>query len=145
MKLKTSTHVIIADSEKFLILRNHGDEGIMDLRVVDAETRENPPTHEQGTDRPGRFPSPNAQYSAVSNVDWHQLEKTQAASDLADRINGLALGKDSFPILLVADAKTLGLVKPLLNVAASNRIVDKISKDLTNHTIPDIEKILAAA
>jgi len=145
MKLKTSTHVIIADSEKYLILRNQGDEDIIDLRVVDSETRENPPTHEQGTDRPGRFPSPNSQYSAVSNVDWHLLEKEQSANDLAIRINALANSNEPFEILLVADAKTLGRVKPLLTPETAGRVSENISKDLTNHSIPDIEKILSAA
>lgn len=142
MKLKTSTHIVIADSEKYLILFNHGDEDIMDLRVLDSEVRDNPPTRDHVSDKPGRFPSPNAQFSSVSHADWHKLEKEQAASDLAIRINKLS---GTSELLLIADAKTLGLVRPQLSQDIQAKLIDEIPKDLAHHTIPDIEKLIRAA
>jgi protein required for attachment to host cells len=142
MKLKTSTHIVIADSEKYLILYNQGDEDIMDLRVLDIEVRDNPPAREQGTDKPGRFLSPNAQYSSAAQTDWHQLEKEQAATDLADRINKLS---DNSELLLIADAKTLGLIRPQLSANIQAKLIDEIPKDLAHHTIPEIEKLIRAA
>ena len=142
MKLKTGTHVVVADSEKYLILYNHGDDDIIDLRVRDSAVRDNPPTRDQGTDRPGRYPTPNAQYSAVSNADWHRLEKEQAAVDLTDAIEKLNGSKD---ILIIADAKTLGRVRAKLSDHTKPRIIGEISKDLTHHTIPDIESIIGSS
>lgn len=142
MKLKTATQIVIADSEKYLILYNQGDEDIMDLRVLDTEVRENPSTREQGTDKPGRFRSPNSQYSSAAQADWHQLEKEQAASDLADRINKLS---DKAGLLLIADAKTLGLVRPQLSENIQANLINEIPKDLVHHTIPEIEKLIRAA
>ncbi len=143
MKLKTGTQIIIADSEKYLLLYNQGDEDIIDLRVLDSEVRDNPPDREQAADKPGRLHSPNAQISSVGQTDWHEYAKALAASDLAEKVN--ALDSDMTPIILVADAKTLGLVKPQLNVRLTNKLIASIPKDLTHHTIPDIEKIILAA
>jgi len=145
MKLKNNTQVIIADSEKYLVLRNQGDEDIIDLRVVESQTRDNPPTHEQGTDRPDRLPTPNAQQSAVENVDWHQLEKTQASKELASRLNDLEEHNKLTEIVFIADPATLGRVRPELSKALTARMICEIPKDLTHHTIPDIEKIIQAA
>jgi len=145
MQLKTSTKVIIADSEKYLVLNNLGDEGIMDLRVQESGERDNPPAHAQGTDRPGRVISPSGQKSSVANADWHELEKELAASDLAKRINNLASDTDVNSIIVVTDAHTLGLLRPQLTPETGEKITEEIAKDLTNHTIPEIESILGAA
>ncbi len=53
MLIGNGTWVLVADGEKFLLLSNHGDEDIIDLRVVRHGEVENPPTHVQRTDRPG--------------------------------------------------------------------------------------------
>ncbi len=144
MKLKNNTQVIIADSEKYLLLRNQGDEDIIDLRVVEVETRANPPTHEQGTDRPGRLVTPTAHRSAMENADWHKFEKNQAAKSLAKNLNNLEDGGEQRDIVLVADPSTLGNLRPELSDAITSRIVCEIAKDLTHHTLTDIEQIILA-
>lgn len=144
MKLKPFTKVIVADSEKYLILNNQGDEIKMDLRVFESAERENPPARAQGTDRPGRLVSPSGQKSSVANSDWHELEKELAARDLAQRINGLASETDVNSIIVVTDAHTLGLLRPQLTPETSRKVIQEIEKDLTNHTVLEIENILGA-
>lgn len=145
MRLKNNTQVIVANSEKYLVLRNQGDEDIIDLRVVESQTRDNPPTHKQGTDRPGRLTTPNAQHSAVENVDWHDLEKVQAAKDMATRLNELENQDALTEIIFIADSKTLGRVRPQLSDSIAARFIRETPKDLTHHTILDIETIIQAA
>ena len=139
MKLKTGTIVFVGDSEKCLVLRNQGDEEIIDLRVQTALVEDNPSTREQGTDRPGRFPTPNAQFSAVSNADWHLLKKDSFANELSSLIEKSASNEE---IILIADAKTLGRIRPALSKTVKSQIRAEITKDLTHHTIPAIEKII---
>ncbi|RZV43116.1 MAG: host attachment protein, partial [Acidimicrobiales bacterium] len=98
MKIEHAAWVVVADSEKFQVFENHGDADLIDLRIRKYSETDNPPTKEQGTERPGRFPSPNGQVSAVANTDWHQLQKENAAIDLAKRINKWAERND-FPAL----------------------------------------------
>ena len=44
--------VFIGDGRKALFLRNHGDEKFPNLRTERVFVDTNPPTHEQGTERP---------------------------------------------------------------------------------------------
>jgi protein required for attachment to host cells len=46
--------VFVGDGQKALFLRNTGDATLLNLTTAQVLTDENPPTHEQGTDRPGR-------------------------------------------------------------------------------------------
>ena len=46
--------VFVGDGQKALFLRNAGDATLLNLTSEQVFTDENPPTHEQGTDRPGR-------------------------------------------------------------------------------------------
>lgn len=142
MKLKTNTYVLIADSGKYLLLRNEGTWHTVDLRAVERAEHENPPTHEQGSDRPGRVPTTHKQYSAVADTDWHQLSKTRSAHELADRINALSDQPATKDIVLVADSSTLGIIRPLLSTQTKSFVRAEVAKDLTNHPLPRIEQIL---
>jgi protein required for attachment to host cells len=49
---------------------------------------DNPPTREQGTDRPGRSTmSPGAIRSAMEEVDWHHLAKERFAHEVAEALH----------------------------------------------------------
>ena len=91
IKLKHDTWVLVADGEKALFLRNDGDALYPDLTVVRKLHDENPPTREQGTDRPGRhIDGPSAHRSAVEDTDWHRVAKERFADEIAERLYGLA-------------------------------------------------------
>jgi protein required for attachment to host cells len=49
-----NAYVFVGDGRKALVLRNEGDEKFLDLKTERVFNDTNPPTHEQGTDRPGR-------------------------------------------------------------------------------------------
>ena len=86
-RLKHGIWVVVADGEKALFLRNEGDATYPNLEVVREVREENPPTREQGTDRPGRFnDGPSAHKSAVADTDWHRVEKERFADEIADRL-----------------------------------------------------------
>ena len=145
MKIDHAAWVVIADSEKFQVYENHGGREIIDLRVRAHSEADNPPTRAQGSDRPGRFPSPHGQRSAVADTDWHTLQKKAAATDLANRINKWAEKGDFKSMALVADPKTLGVMRAQLSSSVSSKIVREIPKDLTRHTVEDIQRLLKAA
>ena len=69
LRLEHGLWVVVADGERALFLKNEGDAKFPDLKVQREMHEENPPTHEQGTDRPGRFnDGPSAHRSAVPGV-----------------------------------------------------------------------------
>ena len=52
IKLEHDLWVVVADGEKALFLRNEGDAKYPNFEVFREVHEENPPTREQGTDRP---------------------------------------------------------------------------------------------
>jgi protein required for attachment to host cells len=77
--------VMVGDGEKALFFRNEGDAMHPNLEVMNVLEHENPPTREQGTDRPGRsFASVGNRRSALQEVNWHKLEKHRFAKEIAD-------------------------------------------------------------
>ena len=52
MRLETGTFVLVSDAGKALLLQNRGDADILDLRVIEMLQDENPPSRDQGRDRP---------------------------------------------------------------------------------------------
>src|SRR5271165_3134644 len=69
--------VFVGDGRKALFLRNEGDEKFANFVTVQVLAEENPLSHDQGTDRPGRaFAGANSSArSAVESTDWHEIEE----------------------------------------------------------------------
>lgn len=132
--------ILVADSECALIFKNHGTARSPNLKLQEKWENENPPTNEQGTDKPGRFDDAGHGRSAVENTDWHEQAKTEFAVFLADKLNDAALNADFKRILLIADAATLGKMRSRLHDEVNRRLIDQKAADLTNHPVGAIEK-----
>ena len=145
MRVPHESWVVIADGGKYLVLENLGDAELMDLRVYRHATQENPPTREQGTDRPGRLNDAGPGRSAVADTDWHALAKERFAKDLAGQLRKWALQKRFDHLVLVAAPTTLGQLRPELHDEVQQTLIGELDKDLTNHPIGEIEKALASA
>ena len=86
IKLRHGMWVLVADGEKALFLRNQGDAQYPNLEVVRELHEENPPTREQGTDRPGRFnDGPTVHRSAVADMDRQGLARPRDDHDQGGR------------------------------------------------------------
>lgn len=143
IRLKHDVWVVVADGEKALFLRNEGDEKYPNLEVFREMRDDNPPTHDQGSDRPGRFndgPSPHK--SAVEETDWHRVEKERFAKEIAERLYKAAHRGDFERLVIVAPPLVMGEMRKELHKEVEQRLVGEVPKTLTNHTIVEIEKIL---
>ena len=143
LKLHHDAWVVVADGEKALFLRNEGDEVYPNLEVFREVKEENPSTHDQGTDRPGRFndgPSPHK--SAVEETDWHRIEKERFAKEIAERLYKAAHRGDFDRLVIVAPPLVMGEMRKELHKEVKDRLVAEIPKTLTNHAVIDIEKIV---
>ena len=143
VRIHNKAWVLIGDGRKALVLRNEGDADLLDLRRASVRLDENPPTHEQGTDAPGRAMSSVGNIrSAVEPTDWHEIEAHRFAASMADEINeGVRTGACR-EVVLVAPPKILGDIRQKLSVEAQKRVKGEIPKDLTHHRIGEIERIL---
>jgi protein required for attachment to host cells len=144
--LKHGLWLMVADGEKALFLKNEGDTTRPDFQTVREMEQENPPTREQGSDRPGRYSDgPSVHRSAVDDTDWHKVGKVRFADEIADLLYRMAHRGDFKEIILIAPPLVLGELRKKLHQEVSDKVVGEIPKTLTNHAVFDIEKLLKAA
>lgn len=135
--------IVVADGGKALFLRNEGDRQFPNLAVFRVEENEGLQNRELASDRPGRLPDAGAEHmSAVEATDRHELAETQFAVDLANVLYEYAQKGEFGELILVATPSTLGAIRGELHQEVSGRIVGEIAKDLTNHPISKIGKIV---
>ncbi|WP_306050905.1 host attachment family protein [Oceaniradius stylonematis] len=146
--LKHDGWLVVADGEKALFLRNEGDEKFPNLAVFREQQQENPANRDQGADAPGRFndggPGTGSapHRSAVAETDWHRLQKDRFAAELADILYKQAHKGRFEELVLVAAPGVLGQMRKELHQEVAGRIVGEVDKDLTNHPVGEIEKLV---
>ena len=133
--------VFVGDGRKALFLRNDGDEKFPNLKTERVFAEENPPTHEQGTDRPGRtFASMGTHRSgSVRQTDWHHLEEDRFVGRVAAALEELVRSRNVPALVIVAPPRTLADLRRDLHADVKKRLVAEIGKDLTNHPVTEIE------
>jgi protein required for attachment to host cells len=136
--------VFVGDGRKALFLRNKGDEKYPDLRTERVFVDDNPPTREQGADRPGRAfkRAGTNRRAAMGTTDWHDLEEHRFAQRVAEAMEKLVRERKVEALVVVAPPRTLADLRNLFHVEVKNRIVAEIDKDLTKHPVDQIEKHL---
>ena len=102
-----------------------------------------PPTHEMGTDRPGRTVSgPSDVRSAMEQTDWHQIEEDRFVDTVAGVLARAAAADPDLRIAIVLPPKALGHLRAGMSAALQKHVIAEIPKDLTHHPIPDIARHL---
>ena len=135
--------VFVGDGRKALFLRNAGDEKFPNLRVERSFADVNPPTHEQGSDKPGRaFSSVDSRRSGVGETDWHELEEKHFARDVAAELEKVVRERKVKVLIVAAPPRTLAELRQAFHADVKGRIVAEIDKDLTRHPVYEIEKHL---
>ncbi len=143
-KLPHDALVFVGDGRKALFLRNAGDDKIVDLRTERVFAEDNPPTHEQGTDRPGRgFASAGTgRRSAMEETDWHHLEEHRFVARVAKALEGVVRERSVPAIVIAAPPKALADLRTALHADVKAKIVAELGKDLTQYPVDEIERHL---
>ncbi len=140
--------IFVGDGRKALFLRNDGDEKFANFvteRVfVDQE---NPPSHEQGTDRPGRgFARANTtRRSAMEPTDWHEIEEHRFAQKVSAALEQLVRERDAPALVIVAPPRTLADLRSALHPSVRGKVILEINKDLTKIPVWEIERSLTSS
>ncbi|HEY9580205.1 MAG TPA: host attachment family protein [Rhizorhapis sp.] len=146
MRLAHDTYVVVADGDKMLLFRNQGGAEYPKLELQSELVQDNPADREQGTAQPGRASnSVGSHRSAFQETDFHELEQARFAALTAELLKKRALKKEYDKLIVVAPPRTLGELRKHYHKEVEERLVGEISKDLTGHTVPDIEKIILQA
>ncbi|OSJ30440.1 host cell attachment protein [Bradyrhizobium japonicum] len=137
--------VFVGDGSKAFFLLNEGDGLTPRLIVQQALEDENPPTHEQGSDKPGRALSgtePNR--SAMEQTDWHDIEKHRFARTVAGALDRLLGELQAEHLVIVAPPRTLADLRRSFSPTVQKSIIAELAKDLTGLSVSDISQYLAA-
>lgn len=140
MRLPHNALVLVVDGKKTLFLRNDGQGLNVDLRVEEASEREDRKDHEIKSDGPGlTAQSGGFGRPAMAETDFHQQEEDRSAVDAADIVNRMALANEFEALVIVAPAKTMGVLRKYWNKTAASRIVLELTKEMTGRPVCDIQ------
>jgi protein required for attachment to host cells len=139
--------VLVADGRKALFLRNKGDAKYPNLIAEQVFIDDNPPTREQGTDRPGRAfkRAGTNRRSGVETTDWHEIGKQRFAVQVATALARLVQAQNVKSIVLAAPPRTLAELRHAFHPDVRERVLAEIDNDLTKHPIAEIERHLVGA
>jgi protein required for attachment to host cells len=142
LEIPAGALILVGDGRKALFLRNKGAPTHVELAVERVLEQDDPPTREQGTDRPGRYRGGGGPKSAFEETDWHQLAEDRFAVEIGDALNRLAHDNRFISLILVAPPKVLGALRTRLHKEAAGRVIAEVHKDLTSQPIPQIARTL---
>ncbi len=147
LKIPHNALVFVGDGRKALFLRNEGDEKYPNLKTERVFEDVNAPTHEQGSERPGRVSKAfdSSQRSAVEPVDRHDMEEHRFARKVASAMEEIMRARKAPALIVVAPPRTLADLRMAFHADIQARIIAEINKDLTKHPVGEIEKHLTAA
>ncbi|RED15869.1 host attachment family protein [Parasphingopyxis lamellibrachiae] len=146
MQMPKDVLIVVADGRKTLFFRNEGGAEHPQLELEGKHEQENPPNRVQKASDAGRsFASGGAHRSKMQETDFHQLEEDRFAAEMADILYKRAHDNDFEKLIVVAPPQSLGELRKNYHQTVRERLIGEIDKDLTGHTVSDIEKIVAAA
>ena len=131
MILPTDTYVAVADGEKLNLFRNTGTESELKLTAA--------------SDQDVETVSGAGSSSSSANPDDTSAEEAGFATGIVDMLNKRVLANKFSKIVIIASPKTLGEMRKHYHKKLEEALVGEIAKDLTGHSIADIEKSIHAA
>jgi protein required for attachment to host cells len=144
MLIPSDTLVLVGDGRKALFLRNKGGAGHPELFTETVMEQKNPATHDQGTDRPGRYSGSavGGPKSAMEQTDFHQQAEDRFAVDIAEVLYKKSHIQDFQHLIVVAPPRALGTMRSALRKEVAQKITAEIAKDLTSHPVTEIARLL---
>ena len=117
-QIPAGTLVVVADGGSARIFRNVAEPPALSLVQIDLR-------------------------ELMNMNDDYQIDEATFAKQLAQQLNEGALKQRYAHVVLVADPRTLGEIRPQLHKETQARLVRELDRDLTNVPLPDIERALA--
>ncbi|MFD1107295.1 host attachment family protein [Sphingobium olei] len=145
MQIDHDAMVLVADGRKLLFFRNKGDAAYPNLEAESVTQQDNPAHLDQASDKAGQSSSTGTASGTMGENNYHELEEQRFAAEAADLLKRRALANDYEKLIIVAPPTALGEMRKHLHKEVQDRLVGEIAKDLTNHPVPEIEKLIAAS
>ena len=133
MQIPNQTVIAVADGEKLSMFRNNGDERDVKLVAMDDVDID---AAAAGSASVGRTSS--------ANPDGGAGEEAGFAVGIAEMLNRRVLNGKVKSLVVIAAPRTLGELRKQYHKNLEAVLIGEIPKDLTGHSMQDIEKALAA-
>jgi len=134
MLLPKGATVAVVDGEKFNLFQNTGDEA--DLKLTPLAQDRVDADHQGAT--PGR-------HGSSANPDSGQDKEDGFTAGVVALLNKKVLAGQMSALLVIAPPRTLGAIRPQYHAKLTEILLGEIAKELTGHTMRDVEKAIAAA
>ncbi len=145
MRISKGTVILVANGAKAVFYRNDGGVDDIALTVFHLAEIENPATHEQGTDTPGRTQaSAGTGRSSYSETDLHQAQEDAFAKTTAEMLESELGRSPDAGVIVVAAPRALGVLRNHYGRLTREQLVTEIDKDLTNSPKDHVGELLAA-
>ena len=138
--------VIVCDGRKAIFLRNDGDGAHPRLKVEqEMHDTENPASHDQGSDRPGRMQSMGAgPRSSMEAPDYHDRQEGAFIEKISHMLSLACVERTIKSVVIVAAPRALAMLRRVLSAPVRLLVKAEIDKDLTRHPVHEIERLLTA-
>jgi protein required for attachment to host cells len=144
LAIRNGEWVVVCDGAKALVLENVGDNKFPNLKTLEVFEQENPATHEQGTDKPGRMPAmaQGTGRSSVGQTDWHDRAEETFLCKLAEHLDAAVGSGKAKSMIIVAPPRALGMLRPAYTHALKSAVRAELDKDFVKLPVHEIEKHL---
>ncbi len=135
------TWIVIADGERARVLECSGVGEPFVPVTRETLHDDNPPTHLQGTERPGRVHESvgTTRHAIQPRVDFHRAQKAEFAHTIAQMLEDAAQTHVYQRLVLVAPPRMMGDLRAALGTHARALVADELSHDLTHFSDKEIE------
>ncbi len=134
MQVPQNTVIAVADGEKLSLFQNEGNGLNVKLKAI--------PTAEIDS---SKISSGSRHSSSAANPDDSQQQEDGFGNGITDMLNRQVLDGTIKNLVIIAAPRTLGEMRKGYHKQLSAVLIGEIDKDLTSHSVQDIEKALEAA
>ena len=134
MDLSKGALVAVVDGANLKLFKNSGDAGSLKLTEQ--------PAGDVSTDNKG---SGGRHSSSSANPADSQQDEDAFAAGVAELLNRKAMGGAIDELVVIAAPRTLGELRKHYHKMLSAKLAGEVAKDLTGHSVADIEKAVRAA
>lgn len=141
--LEHKVWVLICDGGKAILAQNAGDAAAPNLEVREAFENPDPPTRDQGTDKPGRkFAGMGEARSATEPTDFHEQAEENFLRQIAARVEHDIGKRDIDNLVVVAPPRAIGILRRAFSPQVKNIVRHEVEKDYVHMPMYEVERHL---
>jgi len=144
-RLNHNARILVTDGGRATVFRNAGQVGKPHLEEFKVYHQDNPPTREQGTDKPPRSNNLTGNRATIEQTDFHQQAEDRFVQDIAGDMEKDLQAGEFAELIVVAPPVALGVYRKAASAKLQQATLAEINKDLTKHSAADVAAIVVKA